>query len=149
MKIPFFTIIALFFLTACTHKDDTPKKEWPVSGVENIDTEWFKTELNDSRIRYVDSDHTLLYSDGGIIHSTVDNDGKKWHLVDISTGTEITFTHAGIDEKTKIIRQPTLEINGTAKTIRHAKLEKESEQTLWISMSTTDKSPIVLVVDKQ
>lgn len=153
MKIVYFIIylcaIAGTITVASCKKDDFNKREeWPVSGVENIDTEWFRKELSDNNPRFIDSNIALNYIDGGIIHSYTDGDRHSWRFIELSTGIDVRFSYSLIDEKSAIISDPILTINNKTVKLRHAKLEQDRNSTKWISMSTPDKSQIVIVVNQ-
>lgn len=135
-------------VASCKKDDFNRREEWPVSGVENIDTEWFRKELSDNNPRFIDSNIALHYTDGGIIHSYTDGDRYSWRFIELSTGIDVRFSYSLIDEKSAIISDPILTINDKTVKLRHAKLEQDRNSTKWISMSTPDKSQIVIVVNQ-
>lgn len=135
-------------VNACKDKSFGEKPEWPVSGTDHIDTEWFTPELANSDIRYSDPDIMLTYKSGGIIYSASTNPSECRRMVELSTGTEVIFSYTDIDEKTDRLLNPSLSVNGTELSLRQAKLEKKESGKLWISMSTDKKEHIILVVEE-
>lgn len=148
IRATIYLCIAIIILTAtsCKKDDFNHREEWPVSDTENIDTAWFRNELSDDSPRYIDSEISLRYNDGGIIHSYTDGDRYSWRFIELSTGTDVKFSYSTADSKSSIITDPILTINGKSIALRHAKLEQNRNGTKWFSMSTPDKNPIILVV---
>lgn len=148
IRATIYLCIAIIALTAtsCKKDDFNHREEWPVSGTENIDTAWFRNELSDDSPRYIDSEISLRYNDGGIIHSYTDGDRYSWRFIELSTGTDVKFSYSTADSKSSIITDPILTINGESIALRHARLEQDRNGTKWFSMSTPDKNPIILVV---
>ncbi len=142
-------VIAVGIMTVCSCKKDDfgQRTEWPVSGIENIDTEWFEPNLSDDTPRYSDGEILLCYSDGGVIMSRSISDPPLYRFVELTTGNELTFQYDSVNAITQFIENPILTVNGSVISLRHAKLEKVSGSTKWISMSKYDKTNIVLVVD--
>lgn len=145
-SIYLYIVVIVLTAISCKKDDFNRREEWPVSGTENIDTGWFREELSDASPRYIDSEISLRYNDGGIIHSYTDGDIYRWRFIELSTGREVRFSYSTSDSKTHIISDPSLTVNGRSITLRHAKVEQDRNGTRWISMTTPDKSPIILVV---
>ena len=139
-------IISLAALS-CKKDNFGTREEWPVSGTGNIDTGWFKPYLSQSTPLYHDGDIEMTYSGGGIIHSLSTNGNICHRFVDLSTGNEVTLSYASISDKSHDLGSPTLTVNGTAITLRHARHEKENRDTRWISASTEDKRNIAIIVN--
>ena len=103
----------------------------------------FSAELDDSTTRFISPELSLRYDDCGVLIVKGD---QHITMVSLDMGDEIKLKYSGVLMEGADVENAQLSVNGKIVELQSARVEKMSQQGVWINMKMRTGSHIAMVV---
>ena len=112
-------------------------------GTDENDKYDFSAELSDKTTRFVSPGLSLRYDDCGVL---IAMDNQHITMVSLDMGDVVEFRYSGVLLEGANVENAQLSVNGKIVNLQSARVEKLSQEGLWLNLKMSTGSYIVMVV---